>query len=112
MKHLTQPLCVRYGNVSFKSNRIVYDLLDAATSGERMDMNTIFLGDYTQEDREQFAQLIGYSVSGYHELSYVSDESALKASEEARKIEPDFKACRDCNCDVHSGVPVEELENE
>jgi len=31
--------------------------------------------DFSQEDREQFAQLIGYSLSGFGELSYVSDET-------------------------------------
>ena len=29
---------------------------------------------FTREDRQQFAQLIGYSESGYHDLSYVSDD--------------------------------------
>jgi len=30
---------------------------------------------FPQEDREQFAQLIGYSLSGFGELDYVSDET-------------------------------------
>lgn len=31
--------------------------------------------DFPQVDREQFAQLIGYSLSGYSDLSYVSQDS-------------------------------------
>jgi len=30
---------------------------------------------FNDEEREQFAQLIGYSVSGFGDLSYVSDET-------------------------------------
>lgn len=38
-------------------------------------MNDLACMEFSQEDREQFAQLIGYSLSGYGDLSYVSDES-------------------------------------
>ena len=31
------------------------------------------------EDRAQFAQLIGYSVSGWGDLSYVADEAIVAA---------------------------------
>ena len=34
----------------------------------------------------QFAQLIGYSVSGYSELDYASDESVDAADEMARAV--------------------------
>jgi len=33
------------------------------------------------------AQLIGYSVSGYGELSYVSDESFNSAHEKAKELQ-------------------------
>ncbi len=42
--------------------------------------------DVPQEDQEQFAQLMGYSVSGYHELSYVSEASCARATEKAREL--------------------------
>jgi hypothetical protein len=35
---------------------------------------------FSNEDRQQFAQLIGYSLGGYSELSYVDDD-AYKAAE-------------------------------
>lgn len=38
-------------------------------------MNALTQMDFTDDDREQFAQLIGYSLSGYGDLSYVSNES-------------------------------------
>jgi hypothetical protein len=37
-------------------------------------MNSLARMNFSNEDREQFAQLIGYSLSGFSELSYVSDE--------------------------------------
>ncbi len=38
-------------------------------------MNDIASMEFTRQEREQFAQLIGYSLSGFSELSYVSDET-------------------------------------
>jgi hypothetical protein len=70
-----QPLTTgASGVLRFKENAIVRDLLDfAAPRG--FGMNEMASRDYTQGDREQFAQLIGYSLSGYGELSYVSDQT-------------------------------------
>lgn len=59
----------------FKANEIIRYLLDNAG----IDLNHLALQNFCQEDREQFAQLIGYSVSGYGELSYVSNKSYNKA---------------------------------
>lgn len=36
--------------------------------------------EFTQEDREQFAQLIGYSLSGYSDLGYVRDQTLNAAN--------------------------------
>lgn len=58
----------------FKENKIVSYCLDNST-----DMNDIAMQDFSVEDREQFAQLIGYSHSGYGELRYVTDESYYRA---------------------------------
>ena len=67
-------------NGRFIPNKIVEKLLETSS----LDMNEIACMDFTNEDREQFAQLIGYSLNGYAELSYVSDESyetVIKMSE-------------------------------
>jgi len=60
----------------FVPNKIVEYLLDNGG----IDMNELAVQGFTQEDREQFAQLIGYSLSGYAGLSYVSDEAYNAAS--------------------------------
>lgn len=54
----------------FRRNKIVEFLLEAGP----FDMNQLAVMPFSREDYEQFAQLIGYSVSGFGELSYVSDE--------------------------------------
>lgn len=76
MKHPVQPLDLdEHGTLRFKANAIIRFLLDTGP----FDMNKIALMPFSQEDREQFAQLIGYSLSGFGELSYVSDETYDRA---------------------------------
>jgi len=55
----------------FTANKIVEHLLDNGG----IDMNQLAVRNFSDEDRQQFAQLIGYSLSGYADLSYVSDEA-------------------------------------
>jgi hypothetical protein len=95
------------GIVRFKANAIVRDLLDRATAAKIMDMNHIAIEGYSQDDQCQFAQLIGYSICGYHELSYVSDEHAHDASEQASNKWPNVGGCRDDGCEMHCGVERE-----
>lgn len=77
--HPVQPLVKdEYGVVRFKKNAIVVYLLDAGP----FDLNKLSLMQYSNEDREQFAQLIGYSLSGFGELSYVSDKTFDRAEEQ------------------------------
>jgi len=75
----------------FVANKVVRYLLDNGG----IDMNDLAVQDFPQTDREQFAQLIGYSISGAGDLDYFSDESIEAAmmvaekgvSEEAARIE-------------------------
>jgi hypothetical protein len=70
----------------FRKNKIVCYLLDNGG----LDLNDLSaaLGEKKyNEDWEQFAQLIGYSVSGFGDLDYVSDETF----EAADSIKPDEK---------------------
>ncbi len=102
-----QPLIKdKRGTVRFKENAIVSAVLEAAREGRKLDLNDIACMDFTQEDRCQFAQLIGYSLSGYHELNYVSDRHAEEATEAARKQFSDRQigGCRDDGCEIHTGV--------
>ena len=79
IKHPVQPLVEdEYGVIRFKENKIVQYLLDKGP----IDMNHLALEGFSQEDEEQFAQLIGYSLSGFGDLSYVSDETYNRASDQ------------------------------
>lgn len=64
-----------HGVVRFKKNAIVLHLL----TRDGFDMNRLAMMDFSDEDRAQFAQLIGYSVTGFCELSYVTDDAANAA---------------------------------
>ncbi|MBI5768736.1 MAG: hypothetical protein HZA93_13140 [Verrucomicrobia bacterium] len=62
-----QPMVRDRDVVRFKKNEIVDFLL----RNGRFDLNALARMQFSDADRAQFAQLIGYSVSGYGELSYV-----------------------------------------
>ncbi len=80
-----QPLVMAGNVLRFKENRIVSALLDVA--GEHgLDLNAIACMDFEPWERQQLSQLIGYSVSGYGELSYVDDEALAKADKAAEKF--------------------------
>jgi hypothetical protein len=67
-----QPLALdEDGVMRFQANAIVRYLLDAGPFG----MNDLANIPFSVEDQEQFAQLIGYSLCGFRELSYVRDET-------------------------------------
>ena len=71
-QHPVQPvLKTKDGILRCKGNPIVRFLLDAGP----FDMNQLACMPFENEDREQFAQLIGYSVSGWLDLSCVSQAS-------------------------------------
>jgi hypothetical protein len=76
VKHPIQPIeADEHGVLRFKKNEIVRFLLDEGGIG----LNMIAILAFSREDREQFAQLIGYSLSGAAELDYVSDETLVAA---------------------------------
>lgn len=75
-KHPIQPLAYdEKGVLRFKANTIVQYLLDNGG----IDLNKIACLPFSKEDRQQFAQLIGYSLSGYSTLSY-SDNQTCEAA--------------------------------
>ena len=82
-QHPVQPLYKDDGGViRFRENAIVRFLLDAGPFA----LNQIALMPFDQNDREQFAQLIGYSLDGFGELSYVRTETYERAEAEGRKF--------------------------
>ena len=73
MKNPIQPLAKDdKGVIRFKANAIVRHLLDTHPT---MGMNQLAALDFGVDDWRQFAQLIGYSLSGYGDLSYVDDDT-------------------------------------
>jgi hypothetical protein len=68
--------------VKFKPNKIIEYLFDIGA----LDLNRIAAMEFPAEDRMQLSQILGYSVSGYSDLSYVTNKSANKAFEEAGKL--------------------------
>ena len=83
-KHPMQPLVVDAHNVvRFKPNAIVLALLDSNTV---LDLNKIATMDFSVEDRNQLAQLIGYSVSGWGDLSYCNKRQRAGADRLAARM--------------------------
>lgn len=81
-----QPVVLAAGGViRFKENRIVSAFLDNSRR-HGYGLNEAARDDYTPEERMQVAQLIGYSVSGYGSLSFVTDESCEEADRHAAAI--------------------------
>lgn len=86
-EHPMQPIELdKNGIAHFKQNTIVRYLLDAATARNTDNMNTLALIPFSDEDRTQFAQLIGYSVNGAGDLSYFDEDVIAKADEEAARL--------------------------
>jgi hypothetical protein len=82
-KHPLQPIVLdEHGTPRFKANAIVRYLLDNGG----IDLNRLAVLPFDAEDREQLAQLIGYSIGGYAELSYVSDRSYNAAERAAERL--------------------------
>lgn len=76
-KHPIQPLeRDEHGVIRFKPNKIVQHLLDKGG----LDLNQLARLDFEADEWNQFAQLIGYSHSGFGGLSYASNET-YEASE-------------------------------
>ena len=67
-----QPLYTdEHGTVRFVPNRIVEHLLEVFPGG----LNHLAEMPFSRADWVQFAQLIGYSLSGYGDLGYVDNET-------------------------------------
>lgn len=93
MKHPIQPIVKDpQGTLRFKENAIVIFLLEF---GEKngVGMNELAAMPFSKEDRAQFAQLIGYSLCGFSELShYVSGDDYAAAEEMAKGAKSEDKA--------------------
>lgn len=69
-----QPIRTKGGVLRFLENRIIRKLCDDG----KIDLNEIakeFLNEKYNQDHQQLAQLLGYSLSEYLDLSYVNEDS-------------------------------------
>jgi hypothetical protein len=81
-----QPIYIDPDGVArFKPNAIVTFLLDWARE-RGMGLNELARLHFKDEDWSQFAQLIGYSVAGWSDLSYVSDVAREEANAAAELV--------------------------
>ena len=82
MKHPMQPIEEdKNGVLRFKPNAIIDYLFKQGL----IDLNAIATMNFSKEDRQQLAQLLGYSLDGYSSLNYVTDQdyaTAITMSEE------------------------------
>ena len=85
IKNPMQPIIFdEHKVIRFKDNKIVRYLLDNGG----IDLNDLadLSKNFLQDDQEQFAQLIGYSVSGFGDLNYVSKKTVAKADKIAENL--------------------------
>lgn len=82
MKRPVQPIVEDHGLLRFEPNLIVRFLLETSKN----DLNALRLMNFPQEDWDQFYQLIGYSLSGYGGLTFISDDAVARSHKAGRKV--------------------------
>jgi len=93
MKRPIQPIYKdKDGRPRFVSNKIVEHLLMLCQTNGLCDLYKLSTMDFSNEDREQFAQLIGYSLNGFSELGFVSDETYYAAHDMFEKGQTEEQA--------------------
>ena len=80
--HPMQPIEWVDGAIRFRKNKIISDMFNAGL----IDLNKIACLSYSDEDRMQLAQLLGYSVSGFGDLPYAKPSVVKKADKKADEL--------------------------
>ena len=89
LKHPLQPILkASDGVIRFKPNKLVRLLLNQLPGGLNR-LQELAHGLVEDEDWEQLAMLIGYSVSGWGDLSYVDKKRVREADKIAEKLMED-----------------------
>lgn len=78
------------GTIRFKQNQIISDMLELCHK-HGLGLNEIAMRDYEKDDRSQLMQLIGYSVSGYGDLSCSRAKHVMRADEKAESMIDEVK---------------------
>lgn len=88
--HPSQPVELIDGVIRFKRNKIVDWMLDTGMQRNLFDLNSISSmtqkGMFDMDDYDQLMQLIGYSVSGYWDLSCSNKDRARRAQKKGMKL--------------------------
>jgi hypothetical protein len=84
-----QPIRLdKHGTTRFVANACVEWVVDKLDSIGYQTMNELAMDcKAAPEERQQFAQLIGYSVSGYCDLNYVDRQARLEANAAADTLD-------------------------
>lgn len=83
MNHPMQPIEVAQdGIIRFKVNKIV-EFLQETHKNNLCDLRAM---NFSQDDWTQFCQLIGYSVCGFCDLSFVDETIKDRAWEDAKLL--------------------------
>lgn len=86
-----QPVVVASdGVIRFKQNKIISDMLEFC-QGYGFGLNEIATRNYEKDDYSQLMQLIGYSVSGYGNLSCSRAKHVSRADEKAESLAKDMQ---------------------
>lgn len=105
MKHPMQNVAIFEGGPPrFVGNPIVQFLLDAGP----FDSNQLSMMPFSDEDREQFAQLLGYSITGFGELPYVSEDSYERACQKVKEASEEWILRKLSGEDAPVGIPGSE----
>ena len=70
------------GVVRFRGNEIIRHLCDTGA----LDLNRVAIMGFSDEDHMQVAQLLGYSVGGFGELSYADEKTVRLADLAAARL--------------------------
>jgi hypothetical protein len=87
--HAMQPIYLDpRGVIRFKANAIIRKFFcrDDEQMSRMISLNDIHVEDFPIEDVEQFWQLLGYSVSGYGDLSFVRKKTVALADRKAEAL--------------------------
>jgi hypothetical protein len=83
MKQPMQPIYrAKDGVVRFRENKIIAHLFESG----KLDLNALAVMDFPADDRMQIAMQIGYSVSGFGDLSYARKSVVAEADAQAGRL--------------------------
>ena len=94
MRHPMQPVVIFKESderiARFQQNKIIRWLCDSG----KLDLNEIASMPFDEDDFMQIAMLLGYSVSGFGDLSYADPEFVARADQIVERLMERFYPCQ------------------